>query len=185
MTTATAWLRVSDRRLAWIRDVVLALSAAYLLALSAQVRVALPFSPVPVTGQTLVVLLIGALLGRRRAALSMGGYLAAGALGLPFFAAGALGGPTGGYLLGFVAAIYVVAALMARGWGRRPLTLVAALFAGNGMIYLLGLAWLARFVGPRAVLPLGFYPFVVGDLAKMFCAAGIVLAWRQFSTRGH
>ena len=76
-------LRSYDRRLVWIRDLAVVLAATYVLALSAQVRLPLPFSPVPVTGQTLVVLLMGALMGRRRALASVGAYLAAGIVGLP------------------------------------------------------------------------------------------------------
>ena len=163
----------------WVRDVAVALTAAYVLALSAQVRVPVPFSPVPVTGQTFVVLLIGALLGRRVGLLSVGAYLAAGGVGLPFFAGGTLAGPTGGYLLGFVASITLVSTLIEKGWGRRPVTVAFALLLGTMVIYLFGLPWLALFVGPQRVLALGLLPFVVGDLLKMLCATGIVAARYQ------
>ena len=163
----------------WVRDVALALIAGYVLALSARFRVPVPFSPVPVTGQTFVVLLMGALLGRRIGLLSVGAYLAAGGLGLPFFAGGSLAGPTGGYLLGFVASVALVSTLIEKGWGRRPATVALALLLGTLVIYLFGLPWLALFVGPQRVLVLGLLPFVVGDLLKMLCATGIVAARYQ------
>jgi biotin transport system substrate-specific component len=182
-------LQSYDRRLVWIGDTAVVLGAAYLLALSAQARLVLPFSPVPVTAQTLVVLVIAALMGRRRALASVGAYLAAGMAGLPFFAGGAFWGPTGGYLLGFGVATYLVASLIGRDLRRRTARVgagrvIATLFAGNAMIYLVGLPWLAAFVGLRAALPLGFFPFIAGDLAKLTCSAGIVLAWDQLQTKG-
>jgi biotin transport system substrate-specific component len=193
MITQIELLRTYDRRLVWIRDVAVVLGAAYLLAMSAQVRLLLPFSPVPVTGQSLVVLLIGALMGRRLALASLGTYLAAGMVGLPFFAGGSLWGPTGGYLLGFVVAVYVLTLLMERNGSccsqrstpvrARAVTVVGALVAGNLIIYLIGVPWLAAFVGLRAALPLGLFPFIVGDLAKLVCAVGIVLAWDRFRVR--
>ena len=190
-------LRSYDRRLVWIRDLAVVLAATYVLALSAQVRLPLPFSPVPVTGQTLVVLLMGALMGRRRALASVGAYLAAGIVGLPFFAGRSLWGPTGGYLIGFGAAVYLIASVVAQDWAAvrvvvsdasstraRAAVVIAALLAGNVMIYLVGVPWLALFVGPRLALPIGFVPFIVGDLVKLTCAAGIVLAWDQLQAKG-
>jgi biotin transport system substrate-specific component len=175
-------LRSYDRRVVWIRDLAVVLAAAYVLALSAQVRLLLPFSPVPVTGQTLVVLLIGAFMGRRKALASVGTYLVAGMVGLPFFAGRSLWGPTGGYLLGFGLAAYLIASVMDQ--NRGAAVAIAALFAGNLVIYLAGVPWLAVFVGPQLALPLGFFPFIVGDLAKLTCAAGIVLARDQFRAKG-
>jgi len=154
-----------------------AIAWAYLVALSAQLRVYLPFSPVPVTAQTLVVLLGGALLGARRGALAAALYLVGGAAGLPFFAGGTLAGPTGGYLIGFVLGAYVVGLLWEHWTKSDARRFVAAwlVFAlGHGVIYVLGLVWLARFVGWPAALPLGLAPFVIGDLAKVVIAAAIV-----------
>lgn len=156
---------------------------AYLVALSAQLRVYLPFSPVPITAQTLVVLLGGVLLGARRGALAAALYLVGGAAGLPFFAGGMLAGPTGGYLIGFVVGAYLAGLLWER-WavsGAGRLVAASAVLAlGHVVIYALGLVWLARFVGWPAVVPLGLMPFVIGDLAKVVIAAAIV-GW---TTRG-
>ncbi len=169
--------RPAQRTLARLYDALLILGSAALIALSAQFAVRLPFSPVPITAQTLMVMLTGILLGRKLT------YLAEGVMGLPVFAGGMSGlpylfGPTGGYLLGFVAAAYVTGSLAERGWDRRPLTTVLAMLAGHVALYLPGLFWLSRFVGAR-VLALGFWPFVPGDLLKMALAMALLpLGWR-------
>ena len=143
--------------------------------LAAQVTIRLPFSPVPITGQTLAVLLVGALLGSRRGAASMLAYLAEGLIGLPVYAGGASGlayamGPTGGYLVGFVAAAYVAGWLAERGWDRRVGTTALAMLTGNAAIYAFGLSWLAVYVG-RQTIALGLLPYIVGDVAKLILAA--------------
>ncbi len=119
--------RPSVRRYAGVYDAALILGASLLIALSARIAVPVPFSPAPITGQTLAVLLVGALLGSRRGALSVLAYLAEGAMGLPVFAGGGAGilwllGPTGGYLFGFIAAAFVTGWLAERGWDRRFVT---------------------------------------------------------------
>lgn len=163
---------------------LLVLGGSVLIGLMAQVAIPLPFTPVPITGQTFAVLLVGALLGSRRGALSAGLYLAEGALGLPVFAGGSGGlarlfGPTGGYLLGFVVAAGVVGWLCESGWDRRLPTAILAMLIGNGLIYLFGLPWLARFVGPERALAAGLWPFLAGDLIKIALAAlALPLAWR-------
>lgn len=154
-----------------------------LVALFARVAIPLPFTPVPVTGQTYAVLLVGAALGSRRGALSMLLYIAEGGMGLPFFAAGASGwsrvfGPTGGYLLSYLLAAFVVGWLAERGWDRRIGTCVLAMLVGEITIYLVGLPWLALFVGADKVLLLGLLPFVPGDALKLLLAsASLPIAW--------
>lgn len=162
---------------------VLVLAGSVLIGLAAQVRIPLPFSPVPVTGQTFAVLLVAAALGRLGVASALA-YLAEGASGLPVFAGGTsglatIGGPTGGYLLGFVLAAAVVGALAERGWDRRlPRALLAMLF-GEVAIYACGLVWLARFALPVPLLDAGLIPFIPGDLFKIVLAAlALPAAWR-------
>ncbi len=167
-------LRPSVKRYALAYDAALILGGSFGIALSAQI--AIPIGPVPITGQTLAVLLVGALLGSRRGALCILAYLAEGAMGLPVFAGGGGGmgvivGPTGGYLIGFVAAAYVTGLLAERGWDRRVGTTLAAMLLGNAALYLFGLAWLSGFVGSERVLASGLLPFVPGDLLKMALAA--------------
>ena len=150
----------------------------------ARLSIPLPFTPVPITGQTLAVLLTGAVLGRTRGVLSMALYLLWGILGLPVFAGGTGGivrlvGPTGGYLLGFVFAAGATGWLAQRGWDRRVPTALLAMAAGNVVIYLFGLPWLAAFVGPERAASLGLVPFIPGDVVKLFLAAALLpAAWR-------
>jgi len=172
------------------REVALVLGGSLLIALSAQLRLVLPFSPVPISGQTFAVLLLGALYGSRRGPATVMTYLALGAVGLPIGAGGALGvawllGPTGGYLVGFVAAAYVVGTLSERGWDRKPWTTAASMIIGNGIIYAAGIVWLSKFVGWQAVLGAGFYPFLVGDAFKIALATILLPAgWKLIGRSG-
>ena len=143
----------------------------------------LPFSPVPVTGQTFAVLLVAASLGRLGIA-SVVLYIAEGAIGLPVFAGGAFGlarlaGPTGGYLAGFVLAAFVLAWCVDRGFDRRVGTALLAMLAAEIAIYSCGLIWLARFPLGVPVLDAGLYPFIPGDALKLVAAAlALPAAWR-------
>jgi len=161
-----------------VANALIILGASWGIAFSAQISLTIPFSPVPITGQTLAVLLTGLLLGKRRGTAAIVAYLAQGAAGLPFFAGGKSGvvtlfGPTGGYLFGFVAAGYIVGMLSELRFKRSLFQAASSLVLGNIIIYLFGLLWLARFVGESQVLQLGFYPFLVGDLLKILL--GVVL----------
>jgi len=160
------------------------------VALSAQVSIRLPFTPVPVTGQTFAVLLAGALLGSRFGALALLFYLLEGAGGLPVFAGASAGawhlvGPTGGYLFGFVLAAFAVGWLAERGWDRSFGKAVLAMLAGEVLIYACGLFWLARFVPAGALLSAGLAPFIAGDVAKLFLAAAVMPAgWKMLQAFG-
>jgi len=188
MVLAEVWVTDLGRRENVARRVgleaLLVVGGSLFTALMAQIAIPLPFTPVPITGQTLAVLLVGAVLGARRGALSMLAYLAEGLVGLPVFAGGTAGvgrllGPTGGYLVGFIGAAYVTGWLAERGWDRRPMTAVLAMLAGNGVLYLFGLPWLARFVGPTHVLSMGLFPFIPGDFLKVFLASVLLPgAWK-------
>ena len=177
--------------LAW--RVLLAFAGSWLVAGLAQVQIRLPFTPVPVTGQTLGVLLVGAALGPGLGAVSLTLYLAQGALGLPFFAGGAggaeflgLASVTGGYLVGFVAAAAVVGALAQRGWDRSLRSSISAMFLGELVLYVVAIPWLmqALDVSLGRALELGLAPFVIGDTLKILLAAGLLpAAWRLSKTR--
>jgi biotin transport system substrate-specific component len=190
MTLATTITRNVWARNSALVNLALVGMGSLLIALLAQVRIMLPFTPVPVTGQTLGVLLIAAALGSRLGAATVALYIAEGALGLPFFAGGGSGvayilGPTGGYLAGFVAAAFVVGALAEKGFDRRWFTALPAFLAGQGIIYLLGVSWLALYVGWERSLAAGLVPFVLGDAIKALAAAlalpsawALVRAWQ-------
>jgi biotin transport system substrate-specific component len=190
MSTYADTLRPAARRTALAYDLALILSGSLLIALSAQIAVYLPFSPVPVTGQTLAVLLVGALMGSRRGSAAVLAYLAEGAAGMPVFANGHAGpaymtGPTGGYLIGFVIAAYVTGGLAERGWDRRPLTTSLAMLIGNIAIYTCGLIGLIHFVGIGHVLDAGLIPFIPGDLVKLALATALLPSgWRFIGPLG-
>ena len=178
----------------FVRSAALVVGFSLLTALAAQVVIPLPWTPVPITGQTFAVLLTGALLGPRLGALAMLAYLIEGASGLPFFAAGGSGlqrllfSPTSGYLLSYPAAAFVVGLLAERGWDRRFLTAAAAMALGSLVILLGGWAWLARFVSPAAAFQAGVAPFLIGDVVKIALAAAVLPSgWailRKSSRRG-
>ncbi|MGQ9683168.1 MAG: biotin transporter BioY [Anaerolineae bacterium] len=162
--------RALPRRIA---QAVVITAGAALLALSARVALPLPYSPVPVTLQTFVVLGLGALLGRRAVA-SVVLYIAGAGFGLPILAAGYGGlarlmGPTGGYLAGFVLAAYVVGRLTSP--DSPLLQRLGALLLGQALIYACGLLWLARFVPADRLLMAGLLPFLAGDAYKLAAAA--------------
>jgi biotin transport system substrate-specific component len=166
-----------------VRDAILVVGGAALTALAAQVSIPLPFTPVPLTLQTLAVLLTGAALGTVRGVLSMVLYLVAGVLGAPVFSnhSSGWGGPTFGYVLGFVVAAAVVGRLAERGATRGVARTAAVMVVGNLIIYAVGVPWLmavAHLSLPRA-LALGVLPFLIGDAIKIVVAAGLFPAtWR-------
>jgi biotin transport system substrate-specific component len=168
-------------RPALVKDAAWVAGFALLTALAAQVEVRLPFTPVPLTGQTFAVLLAGALLGARRGFASQVAYLAAGAAGLPVFAGGGataihLLGPTGGYLWSFPVAAGLIGWLVERGAAKRFWTLAAALAAGDLLILISGAAWLGVVLSLPAAEAwrLGISPFLLGNLLKV-SLVGVVL----------
>ena len=178
--------------LGWSKSVALVVAFSLLTALAAQVSVPLPWTPVPLTGQTFAVLLTGALLGSRLGALAMLAYLAEGAAGLPFFRSGAGGAhyllfsPTTGYLLAFPLAAFVTGLLAERGWDRRFLTAAAAMFVGSLVILAGGWLWLTLFFRTAAeAFNAGVAPFVVGDLVKIaLAAAALPAGWAVLRRTG-
>ncbi len=175
-TEETAWRLV--------RNAILIVGACLFTALLAQVKIPLGFTPVPITGQTLAALLVGAALGSWRGAAAMLLYLVAGSW-LPFYAGGASGFvwsiASGGYIVGFIPAAFLVGWLAERGWDRRAWILLSML-AGNVILYIPGLLWLSTFApaGDKlaATLEWGLYPFIIGDAIKL-AAASLLLpaAW--------
>ncbi len=168
------------------RTAVTVVAGAALIAACAQISIPLGFTPVPLTGQTFAVLLVGAGLGSLAGTASTILYVAAGALGAPVYADHAhgwhvLSSASGGYLVGFIAAALVTGALAERRWDRRFSSSLGALLTGNVMIYAFGVTWLAHnlHVNTAKALEYGLYPFVPGDLIKLYLAAAVLpTAWR-------
>lgn len=188
-TVAGLW-RPRERTWARCYDIVLIFAGSFLIALSAKLQILLPFSLVPITGQTFAVLIIGALLGARRGSLAVLAYIIQGAAGMPVFAFGGgfavLFGPTGGYLIGFIHAAYLTGLLAEKGWDRRIGTTVLAMILGNIVIYTCGLFWLTCLMGFGAkVLTVGLYPFIIGDLLKIALAAALLPSgWKLLDSAG-
>ena len=160
---------------------VMVLAGSGLVAISAQISV--PLYPVPVTAQTLVVLMIGMAFGPRLGAATLMAYLVEGAIGIPVFANGGAGlatlaGPTGGYLVGFLFAATLTGWLAENGMGRGMISTAIAMIAGMAVIYLCGVSWLSGFVGFGVAVTKGLLPFLYGDALKIVVAVvAMPLAW--------
>jgi biotin transport system substrate-specific component len=178
-------------RAGWLTDVVLIAGGAGFVALCAQVSIHLSFTPVPITGQTLAAVLVGAALGSLRGSASLLLYLLVGLVGAPVYSDhqhgwAVVSGSTGGYLVGFIAAAALTGWLAERGWDRRLSSSVSVMLTGNVVIYLFGLAWLHHWLGAHndgrswnTTLSDGLYPFVAGDLVKVYiAAAALPVVWK-------
>lgn len=187
MTTLAPTLsnRYFPRITEWVRNLFLVILGSLLLAALAQVKIILPFTPVPVTGQTFGVLLIGAALGSKRGAASILLYITEGLMGLPFFAGGGSGlgilsGATAGYLVGFIGAAYAVGWLAEQGLERSVRTSIIPFIVGTVIIYTCGVLWLSVMFGSLSkAITLGLVPFLIGDGIKLI-AASLMLpaAWK-------
>ena len=190
-TLLEALVPMDDARRRAVRTGAAVVVGSLLLTLSA--KLSIPFVPVPMTMQTLVVLALGMVLGPVAGASAVLLYLAQGALGLPVFAGtpekgiglAYMVGPTGGYLLGFVLAAFATGTLARRAWDRSVVGTVGAMLIGNAIIYVPGLLWLGSVVGwDKPVLEWGMTPFLLGDLAKLALAAVLLpTLWRLIGRR--
>ena len=156
----------------WAKNVLIISGASILLGLLAHVSIPLPFTPVPITLQGSVILLMSVLLGPKRAVATVAAFLAQGAMGFPVFANGAGGlsyflGSTGGYLLGYLPASFVAAYLVERFETRSIRNALVALVAGNIVLFACGAAWLSTFLGLEKAILLGVVPFLLGDAIKI------------------
>lgn len=191
LTIAAGRPTIADRLFSrtLVLDLVLIAAGAALTSIAAQI--AIPLWPVPVTMQTLAVLLVGVSLGAVRGALSMVLYAVLGIVGLPVFSDASSGfsviaGPTGGYIVGFIFAAGFTGWLAQRQWDRKVLRSILAFLGGSVVVFAFGLPWLAYALGTlgapndlNSVLQAGLYPFILGGIAKALLAAGIMAAaWR-------
>lgn len=193
LTLATGRPTLVDRIVARsiATDVVLVVAGAALTAVAAQLSV--PLWPVPITGQTLAVLVVGSTLGAVRGAISMLLYAVLGIIGLPVFSGATHGfnviaGPSGGYIVGFVFAAALTGWLAQRTWDHRILGAIGSFAAGTLVTFAVGLPWLAASLGLNLeqTLAAGLYPFVVGGIVKALLAAGFIrLAWFGVSRSDH
>lgn len=173
-------------RAGWLTDTILVLAGALFVAGAAQISISIePFSPVPITGQTFAVLLVGASYGALLGSATLALYVFMGLAGLPFYAEHRHGwdvfsGPTGGYLVGFVLAAAVVGLLAQLKWDRKFSSAVSAMLTGSVIIYVCGVAWLMHWghMNFSTGLKEGLAPFVPGDIVKLYLAGALLpAAW--------
>ncbi len=169
-TESSAWAEL-------LGDAVRVIAFSFLITIFARISIHFGDNPVPITGQTLAVLLTGAVLGARLGLLATLAYMCQGMAGMHVFAGGAFGLvwqlSSGGYIIGFVTAASLVGFMVERGWNRGAPLLVAMLL-GNVLLYVPGLLQLGFFVPWEKVLPWGLYPFIPGDMAKLYVASLLV-----------
>lgn len=195
-TTLTTRPVLADRLVgARVHPAALVVGGALLVAAASQIRIPLGFTPVPINLGTFAVVLVGGALGARRGVMSIGLYLVAGVVGLPFFQGGNGGwtyatGATAGYLVGYLAMAAIVGLAAERRGDRRPGTFLAAIVAANAVVYVLGASWLAQhlgvpmFGGESSAWELGVRPFLLGDAVKMVAAALLFpAAWHALDRR--
>ncbi len=160
-------------------NIVIALSGSILLALLARLSIPVPFSPVPITGQTFGILFLGGVLGSRIGTLSVVMYIVEGIIGLPVFAGGTTGflyllGPTGGYLISFIPAVYLVGYLSEKEWTNKFTATFLTMIFGTSVIFIFGISWLAVTAGFETTLSIGLYPYLPGAAIKIILASVIV-----------
>ncbi len=155
------------------------------IGLLAQFSIPVPFSPVPITGQTIGVVLVGGILGAKKGSLSILCYIFEGAIGIPVFAGMKSGmhilvGPTAGYLWAFIIAAYITGLLTEKGYTRKPLGSFLSCLDATTLILVIGALYLATFNGLSDALIMGFYPFLVGDVVKSSICAFMLNTFRKF-----
>ncbi len=165
-------------------DIGLIVFGSVFVAISSQIAFYLPFSPIPITGQTFAVLFVGAVLGSRKGGLSLALYILEGLIGLPVFAGGTGGlsvllGPTAGYLMGFIPAAILVGKLSEKGFYRNRILMFFVLSLGLTVIYLLGVLRLLSFIDYKKVFTVGVAPFLVGDAIKNVLAVIFIPSGRK------
>lgn len=190
---AQALPRPTSRARAFALDAALVATGAAVVALLAQAEI--PLWPVPITGQTLAVVLVGAALGVRRGGLALLTYMLAGLAGLPVFAGfsgsiAAVASPSFGFIIGFIPAAMVAGYAAQRAWDRRPLLAFAAFVAASIVPFLVGVPYMAYILNVvmgaglsfEQIMAAGVTPFIVGGVIKAAVAAALIpLAWRGVS----
>ena len=169
-----------------IANVIGIFLGSLLIAILAQISIHIPFSPVPITGQTIGVLLVGGILGSRKGLLSVTAYISEGALGLPVFAEMSAGipvflGPTGGYIISFIPAVFIIGYLSEIGFNKDIIPSFISCLLATFLILVLGTLFLSLFFGLKHSFMMGFYPFIVVGIIKSFISAIIITTYKKLS----
>jgi biotin transport system substrate-specific component len=167
------WPTAENVKLSWVKNITLVVTASLLLSLSAKIHI--PMYPVPMTMQTFMVVLVGAVLGARRGASAVLLYLGQGLMGWPVFSGtpergiglAYMMGPTGGYLLGFLLAAILVGVLAERGFGKTYVSSFTLFLFGQLIIFAVGLSWLSILIGFESAVTLGLTPFLLAATLKL------------------
>lgn len=167
-------------------DLMKILGCSIVIGLFAKISIPLPFTPVPLATQPHVILLLALVLGSKRAALATAAFVLEGAMGLPVFAGGksgllALAGPTGGYILGYIAAAYIAGFVFEKAREKTIKTAFLSMAAGNLAIYAFGVGYLSTFVGFKSAIALGMLPFLLGDALKLLASSKLSTKYDFFS----
>jgi biotin transport system substrate-specific component len=185
-TAQSTWVLNMPGERSWVKEILIVLGASVIISLFAPIAIPLPFTPVPLATQLHVILFFSVLLGSRRAALAVCSFLAQGAMGLPVFA-GCTGGfvhllgPTGGYLLSYIAVAFIVGFLIEKVFKRTLTNAFLAMSIGNAVVYVFALPWLSLYCGWKLAFQLGLLPFIAGDFLKLVLAAKVLKLTRNFS----
>ena len=182
LASTKQWLVTNEQAAFFIKVIF----GSLMIALFAQISV--PMYPVPITGQTLAVTVVGLALGRKAGISAVLLYLAQGAIGLPVFANGAGGiaaffGPTGGYLYGFIAMVAILGYFSDKGILKSYVMSTLVAFVATAAVFVFGLAHLSLFVPSESLLQFGLYPFIIGGIIKAVLAAALVVPTHKFFSK--
>ena len=180
-------ITVENKNQEMLKNILLILSGTIFLALMSQLTIPLPFTPVPITGQTFAVMFIGLVYGKKLGSSTLLTYIAAGSAGLPVFAgfSGKLPffTPSGGYIIGFFFAALVCGYFADKGWTKSPVKLISALIIAHAVLYFFGLLQLNIFLPNKNVFAIGLYPFIAGDVIKMIILSALLPTVWKFTEK--
>ncbi|RRD37929.1 biotin transporter BioY [Leptotrichia sp. OH3620_COT-345] len=176
-------IKVKNKENEMVKNIFLVISGVFFIALMSQVRIPLPFTVVPITGQTFAVMLIGLTYGKKLGVSTLLSYITAGIIGFPVFAGFTSGFPfnsaSGGFIIGFLFAAYICGYFADKGWTKSYSKLILVLFLAHFILYLFGLIQLSLFFPTKNVFIIGLVPFIPGDVIKMILMIGIFpTAWK-------
>ncbi|MDO5089348.1 MAG: biotin transporter BioY [Leptotrichiaceae bacterium] len=176
-------IKVKNKENETVKNIFLVIGGVFFIALMSQVKIPLPFTVVPITGQTFAVMLIGLTYGKKLGVSTLLSYITAGTVGLPVFTGFSSGfpftSPSGGFIIGFLFAAYICGYFADKGWTKSYTKLILVLLLAHSVLYLFGLVQLSLFFPNKNIFIIGLIPFIPGDIIKMILMMGILpAAWK-------